>query len=64
MATDAEKNNFFNGQLYKGDLGQNFEKVKKIRRQGAPTSQNKQNIYIHYLRAPRGARDVKRTGRS
>ena len=42
MATDAEKNNFFNGQLYKGDIGQNFEKVKKMR-QGAPTSQNKQN---------------------
>ena len=39
VATDAEKNKFFYGQLYKGDIGQNFEKVKKIR-QGAPKSQN------------------------
>jgi hypothetical protein len=42
VATDAEKNKFFNVQLYKGDIGQNFEKVKKIR-QRATTSQNKQN---------------------
>ena len=41
VATDAEKNNFFNGQLYKGDIGNFFEKVKK-KRQGVPTSQNKQ----------------------
>ena len=30
VATDAKKNQFFNGQLYKGDIGQNFEKMKKI----------------------------------
>ena len=44
VAADAEKNNFFNGQLYKGDIEQIFEKAEKIR-QGAPTSQNKQNKY-------------------
>ena len=44
LHTDAEINKFFNGQLYKGDIGQNFEKVKKIR-QGEPTSQKKQNKF-------------------
>ena len=39
MATDAEKNKFFDGQLYKRDIGQNFEKVLK-NRQGEPASQN------------------------
>jgi hypothetical protein len=68
VATDAEKNQSFNGQLNKGDIGQNFEKVKKIR-QGAPTSQNKQKkiinfLYLYYLSAPRSVRGVKRTGRT
>jgi hypothetical protein len=44
VATDTEKNNFFNGQLYKADMGQNFEKMKKIC-QGAPPLQNIQNKY-------------------
>jgi hypothetical protein len=42
VSTDAEKNNFFNEQLYKSDIGQILKMRKQIR-QSAPTSQNKQN---------------------
>ena len=50
VATDAEKNKFFNCQLYKGDIGQNLEKMKKID-QGAPTSQNKQKQILKQIQA-------------
>ena len=51
------KHNFFNGQLCKGDIGQNFEKVKK-NGQGALTSQNKQKQILKLLLASPGAPGV------
>ena len=46
VATDAEKNNFFNGQLYKGDIGQNFEEVKKKWARGVKRTRKTNDLFF------------------
>ena len=56
---------------HKADMGDHFDENKKIR-QAAPlqctvgkySKQILKLIYLHYLTAPRGARGVKKTGKT